>query len=322
MQKPSISIVIEWENARFAELERSRRMLRALREQLSDLGPAKAVPEVYIVFDRLTIDAALVEQVVREEFDPATAPAVLKIMPTDGLHYYEQKNLGASQGKSEIIVFLDCDVVPEHGWLGEMITAFDDPAVSVAGGETYVELVDGWSRAFALFWLFDIRRDRTGLVPSMFFHANNVAFRRSTFAQFHYKDLPLYRGQCIVLGADLLSHGVGIFRQRGARCSHPYPIGLSYFTARALHNGRDIICVARIQSGAGAIGLFGRALGAFVRNIARTGQRLFLYRKHLGLTPLLAVGACALALVYFLMRLAGEILTIVRPQAIRKAFPI
>ena len=176
MQRPSISIVIEWENARFAELQRSRRMLRALREELSGFGPAKAAPEVYIVFDRLTIDAAVVEQVVREEFNPATAPAAMKIMPTDGLHYYEQKNLGASQGESEIVVFLDCDVVPERGWLGEMIAAFDDPAVSVVGGETYVELVDGWSRAFALFWLFDIRRERTGLVPSKFFHANNVAF--------------------------------------------------------------------------------------------------------------------------------------------------
>ena len=322
MQTPSISIVIEWENARFAELERSRRMLRALREELSGLGPARAAPEVYIVFDRLTIDATLVEQVVREEFDPASAPASMKIMPTDGLHYYEQKNLGAAQGESEIVVFLDCDIVPERGWLGQMIAAFDDPAVSVVGGETYVELVDGWSRAFALFWLFDIRRERTGLVPSMFFHANNVAFRRSTFARFHYKELPLYRGQCIILGADLRAHDVGIFRQRGARASHPYPIGLSYFTARALHNGRDITCVARIQTGAGAIGLFGGALGAFARNIARTGQRLFLYRKHLGLTPLLALGACALALVYFLLRLAGEVLTIARPQAIRKAFPI
>ncbi|HVW74280.1 MAG TPA: glycosyltransferase [Rhizomicrobium sp.] len=322
MPRPSISIVIEWENARFAELQRSRRMLRALREELSGFGPAKAAPEVYIVFDRFTIDAAVVEQVVREEFDPATAPTAMKIMPTDGLHYYEQKNLGASQGESEIIVFLDCDVVPEHGWLGEMIAAFDDPAVSVVGGETYVELVDGWSRAFALFWLFDIRRERTGLVPSKFFHANNVAFRRSTFAQFHYRELPLYRGQCIILGADLLSHGIGIFRQRGARASHPYPIGLSYFTARALHNGRDIVCVARIQSDVGTIGLVGAALGAFARNIARTGQRLFLHRKHLGLTPLLALGACVLALVYFVLRLGGEILTIARPHAIRKAFPI
>lgn len=322
MQTPSISIVIEWENARFAELERSRRMLRALRAELSGLSPARATPEVYIVFDRLTIDAALVEQVVREEFDPATARAAMKIMPTDGLHYYEQKNLGAAQGESDIIIFLDCDVVPERGWLGEMIAAFDDPAVSVVGGETYVELVDGWSRAFALFWLFDIRRERTGLMPSMFFHANNVAFRRATFAQFHYKELPLYRGQCIILGSDLLSHGVGIFRQRGARASHPYPIGLSYFTARALHNGRDITCVARLQTGAGAVSLLGGALVAFVRNIARTGQRLFLHRKHLGLTMFAAIGACGLALVYFLLRLVGEILTIARPQAIRKAFPI
>ena len=85
---------------------------------------------------------------------------------------------------------------------------------------------------------------------------------------------------------------------------------------------RDITCVARIQTGAGALGLFGGAVGAFVRNIARTGQRLFLHRKHLGLTPLLAIGACALALVYFVLRLAGEILTIARPHAIRKAFPI
>jgi hypothetical protein len=56
-----------------------------------------------------------VARVVEEEFRPGETPATTRIVPTDRLLYNQQKNLGAAQTEGEIVIFLDCDVIPEPG---------------------------------------------------------------------------------------------------------------------------------------------------------------------------------------------------------------
>lgn len=51
-----VSISIEWENGRFAELARTRRMLRALREQLIALPPPREPPQINLLYDHNVID--------------------------------------------------------------------------------------------------------------------------------------------------------------------------------------------------------------------------------------------------------------------------
>src|SRR5580704_11173704 len=101
---PTFSISIEWENSRFAELIRTRRMLRQLREELARLPPPVEPPEILFLYDRRTIDGDLVARVVAEEWGGAPVPARWRIVPTDGLRYYQQKNLGASLTKQEILI--------------------------------------------------------------------------------------------------------------------------------------------------------------------------------------------------------------------------
>ena len=61
---PTFSISIEWENMRFAELQRTRRMLRALREQLLALSPPPVPPQINLLYDRHSIDGDMVRRIV------------------------------------------------------------------------------------------------------------------------------------------------------------------------------------------------------------------------------------------------------------------
>jgi hypothetical protein len=317
----TFSISIEWENSRFAELGRTRRMLRRLREELIELSPRREPPEVLFLYDRFTIDGDLVDRVVTEEFQPQQTPAATRIVPTDHLRYYQQKNLGAALTRGQIVIFLDCDVVPERGWLGAMLAAFDDPAVDVVGGETYVELDGFLSRAFALFWLFSLRADDGDLAPARFFHANNVAFRREIFNAHGFPDLPIYRGQCTLLGDAIATARAGFFRLRGARVSHPYPSSFGYFIARALHGGRDWVLVETVRAQSGRIRL-GRVWTDYGQRLRDARQRIGGHRSEVSLGRVGAVGAMAIAFVYLSLQAAGGALTLARPNLLPRLLPI
>ena len=316
----NFSIVIEWENARFAELQRTRKMLRELRKQLDELNPASKPAEVIFIYDRGVIDVALIERVLAEEFPVAHVAAKIRVIPADGLRYYQQKNFGAVFAEGKIVIFLDCDVIPESGWLAAQLDAFRNPEVSVVCGQTYIEYTGIYSKAFALFWFFPLRNPATDLrkVPS--FYANNVAFRREVFHEYPFPELPFYRGQCQVLGATLRAKEIGIYRQMKARVSHPCPRGIRHFVDRALNAGRDSILITLYRTGKNRLTL-GTVAHNFVRNMRYAGQRLFRHRREVGLDPVGAVAGYAIAAAFFALTALGEIATLVRPSLVQRLFP-
>jgi hypothetical protein len=318
---PTFSISIEWENARFAELERTRRMLRSLREQLIALPPPRKPPRINLLYDRGSIDGDVVQKVVRAELKPELLPAETHIIANDGLRYYQQKNFGASLAETEITIFLDCDVVPEPGWLQAMLDAFDDPAVGVVAGETYIEYKTFYSKAFALFWFFLLRDPSTDLRPATFFHANNVAFRAPIFAAYPFPDLPVYRGQCTMLCHRLLSDGIGIYVQKRARVSHPVPLTVRYFVARALNNGRDEVLVSNMIERANRPALRTVYWNCYV-GVVGSYRKFRSQGKNIGLSGPSAVAAYTVAVTYFMLKAIGEAITHARPNLIARLFPI
>ncbi|MGE4064252.1 MAG: glycosyltransferase [Rhodospirillaceae bacterium] len=318
---PTFSIIIEWENARFAELDRTRKMLRALRAQLIELDPPSSPPEVLFLYTRENISGDMVQSVVAEEFRPAGVPAATRIIATDGLRYYEQKNFGARQCGGEIKVLLDCDVVPEPGWLKAILGSFANPDVHVAAGQTYIEHDSLYSRAVALYWFCPLRDPRSGLVPTDVFHANNVAFRAEVFDAYPFPDLPSNRDQCLQLARRLTAAGIGLYTQREARAGHPVPLGVWYFIRKAINDGRDQ-AVMRDAVERSNLPPFRHVWWNWRKGVAKNFGRFRTQYRDVGLGPLGAAGGFAIAVLWCSLMTVGEILHLLRPSLVPKLFPV
>ena len=320
---PAVSVVIEWENAKLAELDRARRMLAALAAQLRELRPEmEAPPELIVLYDREAIPADLIARCVGEAFGDPPEVAV-RVLPTEHAGYYAQKNRGAQVASGELVLFLDSDVVPERGWLAALLSNFRDPEVAVACGNTYVEPAGFYAKAFALFWFFPLRDSAPPAAPveAEHFFANNVCFRRELFLRYGFPDLPLMRGACVELAKRLRADGHRILIDGRARVSHPPPNGAAHFVRRALCEGHDSIQQARLR-GARRRG-FGLATAKrFVTSVRRARARILANRRAVGLGAGGAAAAFGLALGYYALCAVGELVGTVSPETVRRRLAV
>lgn len=316
---PTFSIIIEWENARLSELGRTREMLKRLREQLAEVGQPRA--EVMILHDKEHVERELIEAVIGEVDHLDAWPARIRILETDGLEYFEQKNFGARQSASDLVVFIDSDVVPEEGWLSGLISPFQNPEVQVVCGNTYMSPDGLYGKAFALFWFFPLRSREDDLVRSdKYLWGNNVAFRRGIFEEFGYPHLPSFRGQSVALKETLKENGIDIYLQQRSRVSHPSPNGVRHFFDRALCQGHDLV-FNRLQgkSPGDSLATTGKY---YLVSMARSLGRIARHHKDVDLGPAGAVGAFGIAACYYTVGLVGSLVTLARPELVRRHFSI
>jgi glycosyltransferase involved in cell wall biosynthesis len=319
----SFAIVIEWENARFAELKRTRTLLDCLRAQLKALrAKAPIAAEVILLYNEFDIDRHVVETVVAEHFAPAQVPAQVRIVATQGLRYYQQKNHGAALSEADVVIFLDCDLIPEPDWLENMLEAFRRADVDVVAGETYVDHAGWYSKAMALFWFFPLRDPATHIERTHFFHANNVAFRRHVFQRHTFPELPAYRAQCVVLTHRLEQDGIALYVQKSARASHPVPLGLWYFMARALHDGRDRAIIDHERVRRNASTPLRTSYWNYRAYLRDTLARIWGKRREVGLGQPGAIFASAIGIGYGTLRFIGELSGRAAPDALPRLFKI
>ena len=193
-------------------------MLERLAAEIVDL---RAAMELIVAYDDEEVSGEDAGALVDRAF-PSRADIVL--LPARGVTYYALKNLGADRASGDLLVFVDSDVVPEPGWLGELLRSFERPDVAVVGGTVYVEPVGVWGKAFALTWFFPLRAEKPALEPHAIFFASNVAFRRDVFERFPFPDAPgTARRACVLLAQRLREHGIAVYRHEAAQVSHPAP---------------------------------------------------------------------------------------------------
>lgn len=319
---PSLSVVIEWENAKLSELDRACRMLDALLAQNRALAARLAAPtEIILVHDRAEVDPELIRRFLADamaEGDDVT----VELAGTDGLPYYEQKNAGARRARNELVVFLDSDVVPDPGWLEGLVEPFRDPGVQAVCGSAYVEPVSLYSKAFALWWVFRCDPGRSGLEPTGRFYANNVAFRRELFLGHAFPALPTFRGQCIRLAHVLHEAGVTILRQHGARVSHPPPNGIGHFVRRAVCHGHDMALAPELFDELPGAHPALRPFLRWVRSCREAAWHSRTSFRRVRLTPAGAVAATGIAVAFYTLFLAGELLSKLAPSMVRRRFAI
>jgi hypothetical protein len=252
---PSLSLVIEWENANRIGVERARRMLAALHEQLREVGaPGRGEHEVFLLFPEDDVSDAELRPIVEEVAPIDSWPARFRLVPSTAGGYYEQKNAGAALTSGDILIFLDSDVVPQPGWLAGLIDGLQRSNASVVCGNTFVEYDGVYSAAVALSWFFPLRSEEEGLKPTHFFYANNVAFRRDVFMKHQFPETGQFRGQCSALAVNLERDGHQIVMNGASRVAHPPPEGLKHYAVRALWNGHDDFISMRNAGNASFLG--------------------------------------------------------------------
>lgn len=306
---PSLSIVVEWENAKSSELDRARSMLVALADQtrrLSNRFPA--APELILVHDAEDSAAEDTLAVVRGAIGDFIGE--IRVLPCEGLDYYAQKNFGAGAAHNQVVLLADSDIIPEPDWLERLLTCLVEEKADVVCGATHLDTGAFYEKAFAGFWFFPMRSETPPRQRSEHFFANNVAFRREVLAAFPFPDLPLVRGSCRVLAGTLLDNGKVIMIEPAARVGHPPPNGLAHFVKRALCSGQDNV---HLQEEPGVLGAARRLKWQMVG--AR--RRIMSHRRELGLGALGAVGALLVAAGYFGLEFIGDLVTRVNPTLIR-----
>jgi len=316
---PAFSVVIEWENARLSELSRAEAMLSTLAQQIASLGDQlEAPPELIVLYSPEAIKPSLVQGLLDCAFE-GQDNIDRRLLPTEKGTYYKQKNYGANIARHDLVMFLDSDVVPEPDWLRTLLSSFHDPNVAIACGNTYIDTKNIYSKAFALFWFFPLRSKQAELLPSPYFFANNVVFRRDLFLRYKFPDLPYLRGQCTALARALTDDGHKIYIQNGARVSHPPPNGLAHFVKRALCEGHDL--AHRTKKNAGFDFPRG-ALGRYRTFLRDSSRRVWRDRKEVGLGVTGAIAASGIAFSYYSLCLIGETITQVKPDYVREKLAV
>jgi len=316
----SCTVIVEWENAHHTDARRTAQMLHALAEQMRQamLCSTRAF-ELLVAFDPSDTPPASVQAAVAQAFGgPAGQTGVetgiqQRLLPAHGSSYYTLKNLAAAQARGDLLVFVDCDVVPQPGWLLQLLMPFERPEVGVSQGVTIVQPHSLLSAGLALAWLFPLQRAQGGLSEDHRVVANNIAFRRHVFLTCPYPALPTWRGQCTAQRQQMLAQGVTVVWSEAAHALHPFPKGLWGTVERAFLNGHDHATRHALASGKTAD--WRASYWRFVSLQRRARQRRALMQDELGLdtTPARAVCA-AVATFYWGCALFSECMLHLWPQ--------
>jgi hypothetical protein len=219
MEDPRISLVVEWDNARYREIERARRMLRGVVAQLTELD---AQAEVLVVYDGLVVEDVVVKTVVEEARRMAPNRVEFLSICAPGSRYDQLKNVGARRAHGTILVFVDSDVLPEAGWLPALLGSFDDPNIEAVIANTYVDTDTICGKIFALCWHFPLRQLDGPLVPTTSSFVNSLAVRRSMFERHPFPEgRKLYTGQRLNHVGTLRDNGVAVYFESASESCPP-----------------------------------------------------------------------------------------------------
>lgn len=314
---PAVSLVIEWENVQLAEATRCLRMLSAIARQASRLSERAEFAgrqwlEVLVMYDNTEVSLDEVREAVAPRLMDDSPYWTVRYEPASGCEYYQQKNRGASLATNPIVAFLDSDVVPEAGWLAGVVLPFSDPEVQVVCGACHLAAENTYSRAFAVSWVFPLRRAAgEGLVKRTHFYANNVAFRRHTLMANPFPEIEgATRGSCCALARSLTEQGIAIYLNTDARVSHPAPNGSEHFFARALAEGRDNYLGRKVRGKGGFLRMFPRVA---LRPV-KAGWRVLTRGHRVGMSLLEVPQAMAVAVGYQSLVVLGDLTTRIAPE--------
>jgi hypothetical protein len=327
-----LSIVVEWANARLNGDHRAVRLLERLGRQWEEiqrrdyppllsrdarafLERLHARPQLLLVSS--TALGPALEARLRGRL-PASFDVVVHLAP--GLEYYPLKSFGGSLAVGDLLLFVDCDVLPDEGWLAHLLGSFARPDIAVVCAQTYISPRDLWSRAFAIGWNYDLRDASGGLRTPDKFYANTIAFRAPVFRATGFRAVGRRsRGAATMLKEDLARLGMAVWENRAAGVDHPPPSGLGHLMLRALAEGRDHYMKHGEARSARALR---RSLGVAAARLARVFRRVRRHRRAVGLRRVEVPVALAIVCTYYGTAALGGVLTHLSPGFTGRRFRV
>jgi len=307
---PSVTIVVEWENAIDVEDKWTRAAMAAFERELERTAPRmSAKPRVMYLYDKNAVDPAIIEQTLATTAPKIRKLADLEIVPTDGLTYYKLKNYGISRATTELSIMLDSDAAPRPGWLENIIKPFADPETMAVGGFTVLAYDDFLSKTFALSWIFDRPEEIGKTEAKRKIHANNAAVRTDFFRANPFPDLPstVFKKACGFWTRDLDARGLKYVRTADAMTIHaPHP-GYRFLAWRAWTMGTDRDYQAFQTATKSRIGRLGFALKFFGGKVGKSWWRIWTRGGSVELPVWQRPGAMLVSLGFYGVGLAGEV---------------
>lgn len=280
-----ITIVIEWENPMDVDSRWTDLAMRALADELACEGSsATDRPTVLYLFDAQIFHEDSVRDSIARSAPDLNELALVSVIPTHGLTYYQLKNQGAALATTPYVALLDCDVCPQPGWLAGLLRPFENPKIMAVSGVTSLETQDLISRTMALTWIFDLPSEHENSRGRPSLHANNCAFRTPFFQKNPFPNTPAYKKQCGLWMADIVARGIGFERTPEAYCRHAPHSGISFVVWRGIQSGIDRDAKATLQ-GKGRIARIAYALRVLGKKTWRTTERIFIHRREVNLPP-------------------------------------
>jgi hypothetical protein len=306
---PYLSVIVELDNVLHGELGRTRTMLARLLGQIRDNGLDPQV-EVLLAYDETALRPGDVESLLEQV--TTTESPFIQLLPARGLRYFSLKNEAARRSKGELLVFVDSDCLPEDAWLRELLGSFQDGAVDVVTGNSYIDRDTFYSKTFAAGWYFPPRLPDGPLVPVRSTFANTLAIRRHVFERYPFPEVTsLYMGQGVTWNRTLADNRVPIFLNPRARVAHPPPV----FLRSAIVNGYDTAERTR-QPGESALQSLRVSYWGLRRNLSDMFQRIRLGYRDVGLPRAAVPLAIGLAGVYWTLWSLSELVARVAPGLI------
>jgi glycosyltransferase involved in cell wall biosynthesis len=230
------------------------------------------------------------------------------------------KNEGAKLARGEIVVFLDSDVIPDDGWLINLVDPlFENKDIKVLAGNTYLDYQSLKSKAFALAWFFNLRADENYIgIRNQGFQANNVAFRKDIITAYRFPAMPegVTRKSCVMLAKQLEGEGIPIWTNTGAQVSHPVPNGFYHFFIRALAQGRDTLLYDHHNKFLMFLKDF------YMTKIVSSCIKIIFNGKKVNLPYWQAPIAMGLMMTYYTVALTGAVITFTIPRYAKSSWRI
>lgn len=309
---PTCTILIEWENAIDVHDEWAARAVAGLANELAaTASQLRQRPVVSYLFDRAAVDGEFIRRTILQAAPTLYDHANVELVATEGLTYYELKNLGAERANTEVSIFLDSDAAPQPGWLRNMLQPFNQPSVMAVGGITVLAAVDFFSRTLALTWIFGLYEERHATAARWGIYANNTAVRTRFFQGRPFPKLGTFKYSCVFWLRSILADGHRYVRVPDALTIHaPHP-NYRFLLWRAWVTGQDRDFYVSNTRRASRLGRLGRAWGFFFTRTARAWWRIIWKGRLVKLPLWQAPAAMAVAFAYSITLLAGQVSSVV-----------